>query len=62
MEFVIRYAFILFQGEVEFEIDNINCHFINIDRCYMLEIQPWVQNITRMKNFSFLTSGILQLL
>ena len=48
------------KGEVEFEIDDINCHFINVDKCYMIEIEPWVQNITRMKNFSLLTSAMSQ--
>ena len=48
------------KGEVEFEINNITCHFIEVDRCYMIEIEPWVQNITRMKNFSLLTSAMSQ--
>ncbi|XP_076679990.1 uncharacterized protein LOC143375100 isoform X2 [Andrena cerasifolii] len=48
------------KGEVEFKIDDITCHFTELDRCYMLEISPWVQNFTRMKNFSFLTSAISQ--
>ncbi|KAK1129975.1 hypothetical protein K0M31_019666 [Melipona bicolor] len=48
------------EGEKEFEICDITCHFINIDKCYMLEIEPWVQNMTKMKNFSFLTSAISQ--
>ncbi|KAK9293705.1 hypothetical protein QLX08_011413 [Tetragonisca angustula] len=48
------------EGEKEFEICDIMCHFINVDKCYMLEIEPWVQNMTKMKNFSFLTSAISQ--
>ncbi|KOC67268.1 hypothetical protein WH47_00138 [Habropoda laboriosa] len=48
------------EGEIEFEIDDITCHFIHIDKCYMLEIGTWVQKITKMKNFSLLTSAISQ--
>ncbi|CAD1473929.1 unnamed protein product, partial [Heterotrigona itama] len=48
------------EDEKEFEICDITCHFINIDKCYMLEIEPWIQNMTKMKNFSFLTSAISQ--
>ncbi|XP_050592639.1 uncharacterized protein LOC126923321 [Bombus affinis] len=48
------------EDEKEFEICDITCHFINIDKCYMLEIESWVQNMTRMKNFSLLTSAISQ--
>ena len=46
------------KGEVEFKIDDITCSFIEVDRCYMLEIMPWVQSFTRLKNFSFLTSAM----
>ena len=46
------------KGEVDFQIDNIKCHYINVDRCYTSEIDPWVQNMSRTKNFSFLTSVI----
>ncbi|CAK9817218.1 hypothetical protein ANTQUA_LOCUS9287 [Anthophora quadrimaculata] len=48
------------EGEAEFEISDITCHFVNIEECYMLEIGKWVQNITKMRNFSLLTSAISQ--
>ncbi|XP_076233934.1 uncharacterized protein LOC143178892 [Calliopsis andreniformis] len=46
--------------DVEFEIQDITCHFISIDPCYMLEIEPWTLKITKMKNFSLLVSEISQ--
>lgn len=48
------------EGEKEFEVQDITCHFVNLDHCYMLEIQSWVQDICRKKNFSLLTSAISQ--
>ncbi|PBC29305.1 hypothetical protein APICC_00167 [Apis cerana cerana] len=48
------------EDEKEFEIYDITCHFININKCFMLEIEPWVEIITKMKNFSLLTSTISQ--
>ncbi|KZC05668.1 PREDICTED: uncharacterized protein LOC107193917 [Dufourea novaeangliae] len=48
------------EGEKEFEIQGIMCHFIGLDNCYMLEIQSWIQKICRRKNFSLLASAISQ--
>ncbi|XP_031836592.1 uncharacterized protein LOC116428720 isoform X2 [Nomia melanderi] len=48
------------EGENEFEIQNITCHFIGLNNCYLLEIQSWVQNISRLKNFALLMSAISQ--
>ncbi|XP_053973964.1 uncharacterized protein LOC128873935 isoform X1 [Hylaeus volcanicus] len=48
------------EKEKEFEIHDIVCHPINVNKCYMLEIQPWMENISRMNNFSLLTSAISQ--
>ncbi|XP_076293548.1 uncharacterized protein LOC143215348 isoform X2 [Lasioglossum baleicum] len=48
------------KGEKDFEIQDITCHFINLDDCYMLEIKSWVQAICRKKNFSLLTSAVSQ--
>ncbi|XP_036139388.1 uncharacterized protein LOC105831095 isoform X3 [Monomorium pharaonis] len=40
----------------DFLIEDIVCHFIDVPDCYMLEVSPWFQKITRMKNFSLLMS------
>ncbi|OAD46930.1 hypothetical protein WN48_08948 [Eufriesea mexicana] len=48
------------KDEEKFEICDITCHFINIDKCYMMEIELWVQIMTKMKSFAFLTSAISQ--
>lgn len=58
---IFHYAF-LFQGEKEFEIYDIKCHLLEMNKSYVLEIMPWMKNICRMKNFSLLISGNLQLL
>lgn len=42
----------------EFKIDNIMCYFTDIDDCYMLEISPWFEKITSIKNFSLLMSAL----
>ncbi|KAL6442300.1 hypothetical protein ACFW04_002509 [Cataglyphis niger] len=42
----------------EFTIDNIMCYFTDIDDCYMLEISPWFEKITSIKNFSLLMSAL----
>ncbi|XP_011254442.1 uncharacterized protein LOC105250177 [Camponotus floridanus] len=41
-----------------FKIDNIMCYFTNIDDCYMLEISPWFEKITNIKNFPLLISAL----
>lgn len=41
-----------------FKINHIKCYFTNIDDCYMLEISPWFEKITNMKNFSLLISAL----
>ncbi|XP_033336323.2 uncharacterized protein LOC117226270 [Megalopta genalis] len=46
------------KGEKGFEIKDITCHFIDIDKCYLLEIQFWIQDFSRRKNFSLLTSAV----
>ncbi|XP_076752674.1 uncharacterized protein LOC143424490 [Xylocopa sonorina] len=46
------------ESEEKFEVSDITCHFVNVKKCYIIEIKPWVQIITRMKNFTFLTSAI----
>ncbi|XP_078035389.1 uncharacterized protein LOC144469241 isoform X2 [Augochlora pura] len=46
------------EGEKRFEIKDITCHFIDIDKCYLLEIQSWIQDFTRRKAFSLLTSAV----
>ncbi|CAL7934876.1 unnamed protein product [Xylocopa violacea] len=48
------------ENEEEFEISDVTCHFINTNKCRMLEIEPWIQNYTKMKNFSLLTSAITE--
>lgn len=50
--------FFFFKHLDNFKIDNIMCYFTNIDDCYMLEISPWFEKITSIKNFSLLMSGI----
>ncbi|XP_070163246.1 uncharacterized protein [Polyergus mexicanus] len=42
----------------EFKIDNIKCYFTDIDDCYILEISPWFEKITSIKNFSLLMSAL----
>ncbi|KAL6256134.1 hypothetical protein P5V15_012254 [Pogonomyrmex californicus] len=42
----------------DFKVENILCHFIDVPDCYMLEISPWFQKITNMKNFSLLMSAL----
>ncbi|XP_072750343.1 uncharacterized protein [Anoplolepis gracilipes] len=42
----------------DFKIDNIICYFIDIEHCYMLEISPWFEKITNIKNFSLLMSAL----
>ncbi|XP_029052730.1 uncharacterized protein LOC114880652 isoform X1 [Osmia bicornis bicornis] len=47
------------EREKEFEICSIKCDYININKCYRLEIDPCIQNIIKMKNFSLLTSAMV---
>ncbi|XP_014473929.1 PREDICTED: uncharacterized protein LOC106744050 [Dinoponera quadriceps] len=42
----------------DFKIENLMCYFINIEDCYMLEISPWFEKITRTKKFSLLMSAL----
>ncbi|XP_076622391.1 uncharacterized protein LOC143342420 isoform X2 [Colletes latitarsis] len=48
------------EGGKEFEIYDITCHFLDVDKCYLLEVTQWVQNISRMKNFSLFMSALSQ--
>ncbi|KAI4485901.1 hypothetical protein M0804_006390 [Polistes exclamans] len=42
----------------DFEIVDITCHFLNLQSCYLTEITSWVQSFSKLKNLSFLMSGI----
>ncbi|XP_025162271.1 uncharacterized protein LOC105184542 [Harpegnathos saltator] len=42
----------------DFKIKDIICYFINVEDCYMIEISPWFQQITKTKNFSLLMSAL----
>ncbi|XP_012139400.2 uncharacterized protein LOC100882951 isoform X2 [Megachile rotundata] len=44
------------EEEEKFEICGITCNYIDISKCYTLEIDPWIQTISELKNFSLLTS------
>ncbi|XP_012276177.1 uncharacterized protein LOC105697435 [Orussus abietinus] len=46
------------KNKPHFEVTDITCHFVEVNRCYMTEIGPWVQRFTRMNNFPFLMSAI----
>ncbi|XP_076182516.1 uncharacterized protein LOC143154344 isoform X2 [Ptiloglossa arizonensis] len=48
------------EGEKEFEIYDIKCHLLEMNKSYVLEIMPWMKNICRMKNFSLLISAFSQ--
>ncbi|XP_029157989.1 uncharacterized protein LOC114930393 [Nylanderia fulva] len=41
----------------DLKINNIMCHFTDIDNCYLFEIFPWFDKMTKMKNFSLLMSA-----
>lgn len=44
------------EGENKFEICGITCNYTDISKCYALEIDPWIQNLSELKNFSLLTT------
>ncbi|XP_076652835.1 uncharacterized protein LOC143359062 [Halictus rubicundus] len=56
LNFIIELA-VKIEGDNEFEIQNITCHFIGFHDCYMLEIKSWIQDISKKKNFSLLVSA-----
>lgn len=47
-------------SDEEFEVTDITCHFVDQDAYSMAEIQPFVQSITRRKNFSLLMTAVSQ--
>jgi len=48
---------VFFKDLNNFQVENIMCYFIDIHDCYILEISPWFQKVTNMKNFSLLMSA-----
>jgi len=49
---------VVFMNLDDIKIDNIMCHFTDIDNCYLFEIFPWFEKIISMKNFSLLMSAL----
>lgn len=49
---------VTFRDLNDFKIKNITCYIIDAHDCYMLEVSPWFQKITNMKNFSLLMSAL----
>jgi len=48
------------QDKGKFQVEDINCHYLNMEQCYIEEVEPWTLRFTRDKNLSHLIAAVAE--